>query len=234
MAVVTVGVRPSADPAPAARDLAVFDLDRTLVRGSTLGLLARALTTTGRVRRRELARHALHEAVFASKGLGARTLERLCERTLRLARGHPQDDLREVAMAIVPQVVEATYPAARLLLEHHRTRADRLVLLSAAPQELVEAVAAALGFDQGLGTVAEVADGAYTGRLEGPFCHGPGKLVRLCKAVGPVDLRRATAYADSSSDLPMLLAVARPVAANPDRRLTAAARAAGWPILRFA
>ena len=68
-----------------------------------------------------------------------------------------------------------------------------------------------------------------TGRLDGPFCHGDGKLARLRDELA-VDLRRATAYTDAASDLPLLQACAFPVAVHPDRALEAAARAAGWPI----
>jgi phosphoserine phosphatase len=45
-----------------------------------------------------------------------------------------------------------------------------------------------------------------------------------------VDLLRSYAYADSISDLPMLEAVGRPVAVNPDRRLRSAAEERGWQV----
>ena len=72
-----------------------------------------------------------------------------------------------------------------------------------------------------------------TGRLDGPFCYGSAKIDRLVTDVGAVDLRRAVAYADSASDLPVLLACGTPVAVNPDRGLRAVAVDRRWPIMRF-
>lgn len=139
----------------------------------------------------------------------------------------------EVAVTVAPLVASRVFSAAHWLLEQHTERGDRVILLSAGPQELVEAVAATLGMPTALGTVAEVVDGRYTGRLSGPFCHGEGKLNRLRTLLGPVELRRTTAYGDAASDLPVLRAVARPVAVNPDRGLATAATANRWPILRL-
>ena len=73
----------------------------------------------------------------------------------------------------------------------------------------------------------------FTGRLEGPFCHGRGKVARLWVELGTADLSGATAYSDSMSDLPLLTAAGAPVAVNPDRRLRREARTQGWPVLTF-
>ena len=107
------------------------------------------------------------------------------------------------------------------------------MLLSASPQELVESVAEALGFDTAVGTLAEVVDGRYTGLLAGPFCHGEGKLARLRHVIGPVELASAVAYADAASDAPLLRACGSPVAVNPDSKLSSLAAASGWPVLRL-
>lgn len=125
------------------------------------------------------------------------------------------------------------YRGARWLLERHLEHGDRVVLLSAGPQELVAAIASILGADVGVGTVAEVVDGRYTGRIDGPFCHGAGKLERLLGQVDRGDLVACTAYGDSESDLPVLRAAARAVAVNPDRPLALVARSSRWPIIRF-
>ena len=86
-----------------------------------------------------------------------------------------------------------------------------------------------------LGTVSEIVDGVYTGRLAEPFCYGPGKALAMEKVARHegYDLSRSYAYTDSISDLPMLESVGHPVAVNPDRRLEAVARERGWPIIEF-
>lgn len=243
MAVVAAGARPLTEtPSAAARNIGinradarfgVFDLDRTLLPGSSLGHFARGLAGAGLLRRWDLARHALHRGLFAGWGLQPRTLERICGELVHAARGELQADVIEVAQAVAPLVAHRLFPGARWLLDQHIERGDRLILLSAGPQELVEAVSGAIGISTALGTVAEVFEGRYTGRLIGPFCHGEGKLHRLRTLLGPVELRRTSAYGDATSDLPVLWAVARPVAVNPDRGLTAAAETNRWPIIRL-
>jgi phosphoserine phosphatase len=77
------------------------------------------------------------------------------------------------------------------------------------------------------------ARGLHTGRSLGEVCFGAGKL-RLARAFAEgrgVSLADCTFYTDSYSDLPMLEAVGRPVAVNPDRRLLRRAERAGWPVL---
>ncbi len=107
--------------------------------------------------------------------------------------------------------------------------------MSAAPQEIVEPLAHALGMTGGIGTRSEVDDGLYTGELEGPFCYGPGKVEAMQEVASwnGYDLGQSYAYSDSASDLPMLDAVGHPVAVNPDSKLERHARRNGWPIVIF-
>ena len=78
-------------------------------------------------------------------------------------------------------------------------------------------------------------DGAFTGRFDGPFVYGPGKVeaMEAFAAEHGVDLTASYAYSDSISDLPMLRAVGHPVAVNPDPPLAEIAREEGWQTMRF-
>ena len=226
-------VRPPRARRRPARRLAVFDLDRTLVPGSTLMELGRALADRRVIDRSAVARHAVRAAVFARRGLPDARIDRVRDCVLAAAADRDQEELASVAREIGPRIASGAYPAARWLIDRHHLAGDVCVVLSASPQELVEAVGAALGADEAIGTRAEVVDGRLTGRLDGPFCHGSGKLDRLRDVLGPVDLDRAAAYADSGSDLPLLRACGHAVAVNPDRRLREEASARGWPVLRL-
>ena len=78
-------------------------------------------------------------------------------------------------------------------------------------------------------------DGRFTGRPEEPLCLGHGKVVRaerLAKSLG-FELKDATFYSDSISDLPLLERVGEPVVVNPDPRLRRTALARGWPVQRW-
>jgi phosphoserine phosphatase len=101
---------------------------------------------------------------------------------------------------------------------------------------VVESLAAVLGMEGGIGTRYEVdAEGAFTGRLDGPFVYGPGKVTAMEAFAGAhdIDLAQSYAYSDSLSDLPMLRAVGNPVAVNPDPPLAAIAKEEDWQVLRF-
>jgi HAD superfamily hydrolase (TIGR01490 family) len=213
--------------------VAVFDLDRTMLRGSSLARFGRAVVERGIVSRTVVRRQLAREAVFAARGLGPVAMERLSSSLLRLVSGRENAPLVSLAHEVGSALAQEAYPAARWLLEWHQEAGDVCVLVSAAPQDLVDAVGSALGFHWTVGTVPEVVGGRLTGRLAGALCHGGGKLLRLYEALGPVDLSTATAYGDSGSDVPLLEACRHPVAVNPDRRLRAVAGSRGWPIVRF-
>lgn len=159
--------------------------------------------------------------------------EQLRDLVLGEVAGRPVATLADLVAEVAEAVASRSYPAGRWLIQRHVAAGDLVVVLSASPQEVVGAVAKRLGAEVGIGTVAEVDDGCYTGRLAGPFCHGAGKLERLHAVLGYPDLAGATAYADSASDLPVLLACGHAVAVNPDRQLRTAALVRSWPVLRL-
>ncbi len=216
-----------------SRPLALFDLDRTLLPGSSLLLVARALAASGEMPTTRLAAAVAANAVFARRGVGVSRTEQLRDLVLAEVSGRPVATLGALVAEVSEAVVSRSYPAGRWLIDRHVAAGDRVVVLSASPQEVVGAVAERLGAEVGVGTMAEVEDDCYTGRLLGPFCHGTGKLDRLRAVLGDVDLADATAYADSASDLPVMMACGHAVAVNPDRQLRAAAATHRWPVLRL-
>jgi HAD superfamily hydrolase (TIGR01490 family) len=234
--VPTTTIAPPARPADFSADdrrLAIFDLDRTLLPGSSLVHLGRALVRAGFLRPHDLSGFAIRELSFRRRGLSHAGADRLRERLLAMAAGFEHAPLVAVVETVGTDVARLVPPAALRLVSQHVELGDYCVVLSSSPQELVERVAAGLGVQRGVGTRTEVVDGCFTGRLDGPFCHSDGKLARLRDELGVVDLSRTFAYSDASSDLPLLSACGYPVAVNPDRRLRSAAKAAGWPIVEL-
>jgi phosphoserine phosphatase len=118
----------------------------------------------------------------------------------------------------------------------HQDAGRATFIVSAAGNGVVETLAAVLGMEGGIGTRYEVdADGNFSGRLDGPFVYGPGKVeaMEAFAARHDIDLGSSYAYSDSVSDLPMLRAVGNPVVVNPDPPLAEIARQEGWQTLRF-
>jgi HAD superfamily hydrolase (TIGR01490 family) len=140
-----------------------------------------------------------------------------------------------VGDAMEPVLRPLVYQEPLRLVQQHRERGDRVYIVSATLQEIVQHIADDLGFDGAVGSTCEIVDGVYTGRTL-RAAHGAGKAeaVRALAAEQGLDLDASTAYSDSYSDVPFLEAVGHPVAANPDRKLRRIAAERGWPVVRFA
>jgi HAD superfamily hydrolase (TIGR01490 family) len=216
---------------------AFFDVDKTLLPGSSLYLFARGLYRRGFYDLRDIAGFAFGQLTFRLTGAeGRRGMEAAREQALAFIEGKRQSDLRQIGHDIVVEVIgPRIYPGMRRVIDVHHANGDKTYLVTAAPRELAERIAAYLGMDGALGTEAELVDGTYTGRLVGPVLHGPAKLdavVDLADRLG-IDLRASSAYSDSVNDRPLLEGVGHPVAVNPDRVLRELAAERGWPVQDF-
>lgn len=214
---------------------AFFDLDRTLISGSSAYTLALQARKAGMIPNVEFVRDAAGAATFKLFGASDDTTAAVRARVLKAVTGMRQSDLQALNVEILPRLLARLRPEARRLLDRHRQAGRDTFIVSAAPQEIVEPLAHSLGMTSGIGTRSKVVDGFYTGELDGPFCYGAGKveaMVELANWNG-YQLDLCYAYSDSASDLPMLEAVGHPVAVNPDAKLERHARRHGWPIVIF-
>ncbi|HET9938040.1 MAG TPA: HAD family hydrolase [Gaiella sp.] len=217
------------------RAAAFFDLDRTLISRSSSLALAKPFRARGLIRRRDLARAAAAQLVFARFGAGNARVGQTADSAMAILRGLPVTLMREIAAeAWEPVLKPLVYREALERAAEHHERGERVYIASAALQEVVEEISSRLGFEGAIASRAEVLDGAYTGRLERRL-YGDAKAVALRELAGDqgIDLARSTAYSDSSSDVPFLDAVGHPVAVNPDRALRRVASERGWPVQRF-
>ena len=215
------------------RAAAFFDLDRTLIRGSANFPLAVAAFRAGYVPPRQLLHDAVNAVGFVVAGASDERSAALRERILRAVAGHPAADVVALGDAFIPQVAAGVLPEARVLLDRHARAGEDRIVVSASPIEIVGRIAEQIGLEGAVGTRSEIVDGCYTGRLEGAFCYGAGKVteVRRLAAERGYDLAACTAYSDSISDLPFLEAVGTAVAVNPDKELRAVARERGWRVV---
>lgn len=214
---------------------AFFDLDRTLISGSSAFTLAIAAWRAKLVPSRQFAKDALEALRFRMSGASDDTSHGVRDRILGAVTGQRVDDLVALNADIIPALLESVRPESRRLVEQHRQAGRATYIVSASPIELVEPLATALGMTAGIGTRSEIVDGIYTGSLVGPFCYGHGKVeaIRELARWEGLDLAQCYAYSDSASDLPMLEAVGHPVAVNPDQRLERVAGSRGWPVVVF-
>ncbi len=213
---------------------AIFDLDRTLLQGGTGPLLSRAMYDLGVVSRR-LPGEGLLYKIFDTVGETLPSIALARQATL-VARGRSESTFDAAAAAAAEVIARAIHPFALSLIEQHRAAGRPVVLATTTPYHLVKPLADRLGVDHVIATRYRITDeGTFDGGLDGPFVWSRGKLqaVREWAEAQGVDLAESYAYSDSIYDLPLLSAVGRPAAVNPDPRLTVYALARGWPIVHF-
>ena len=214
---------------------AFFDLDRTLLRRSSALALAGLFRKRGLISRWDMVRAATWQLLFVARGASHESVRRAAEDGLKILAGTTPEELRDlVADAMEPILRPLVYAEPLHLVQQHHERGEKVYIVSATLQEIVDAIAADLGLDGALGTVCEVKDGKYTGRAERSL-HAEAKAdcVRAVAEHEGYDLAECTAYSDSHTDLPFLETVGHPVAVNPDRALRRIARERGWPVLEF-
>jgi HAD superfamily hydrolase (TIGR01490 family) len=226
---------PSAPYPTTGSAAAFFDLDRTLISGSSAFVLAIAARKAGLIATSQFVRDAGSAVAFRLSGASDDTSHGVRDRILGAVKGVRVDDLVALNVDIVPKLMAKVRPEAMRLLDLHRHAGRATYIVSASPIELVEPLAKALGMTAGIGTRSEIVDGVYTGELSAPFCYGPGKvdaMEEIARWEG-LELDRCWAYSDSASDLPMMHAVGHPVAVNPDAKLERIAGEEGWPVVVF-
>ncbi len=217
-------------------EAAFFDLDKTVIAKASLLAYGATLRREGYISRRLALRAALGQVVFRVFGADDRRMAKVRDASLRMARGWDQRRLRTLVEETLHEVIgPIVYDEALELLHEHRRAGRRVYLVSSAPAEIVDPLAAYLGTDGAVSTRARLdAHGRYTGEVEF-YAHGPSKAsaIRRLAAEQGIDLESSFAYSDSATDVPMLSAVGNPVAVNPDRELRRTATANGWEVRSF-
>jgi len=224
-----------ATPEGAGNGAAFFDLDRTLMAGSSGLYWARAARSAGLLTRRRMARYGWENLKFRLQGSTDQATDRVRREVGEMIAGQRVANLQRLAPKVLAGVLPRLYPQMLEVAYAHQDARRPVFICTAASQEMADMLAAVLGFDGALGARSEIVDGRYTGRAAGPFTYREGKAqaMRELAAREGLELSASYAYSDSESDLPMLRAVGHPVAVNPDSRLRRVAREEGWEIMRF-
>jgi HAD superfamily hydrolase (TIGR01490 family) len=222
-----------ADPTAAA----FFDVDNTMMMGASLFWFARGLAARKYFTTRDLAGFVWQQAKFRIAGNeSAGDMHTIRENALAFVAGREVADIASAGEEIYDELMaDRIWSGTRSLAQQHLNAGQRVWLVTATPVELASIIAHRLGLTGALGTVSEIVDGKYTGRLVGELMHGPAKaeaVLALAEREG-LDLTRCTAYSDSANDLPMLSLTGTAVAVNPDSELRAIARSRGWQIRDF-
>lgn len=218
------------------RGAAFFDLDRTLMSGSSGAQFGRAAFRSGMVSRRQMMRWGVQHVLYRLRGASDEDTEALVEELRELLNGVPERDLKRMVPDLMASILPRVYPQMLAEVRAHQDAGRPAFIVSAASHGVVELLAQVLDMEGGIGSRYEVDEhGRYTGELVGGLNYGSLKVgpMRRFAADHDLDLDASWAYSDSISDLPMLELVGNPVVVNPDAELLAVARERGWQVMRF-
>ena len=224
------------------RQMAVFDLENTIIASNVVAtyswLATRRLGTADRVR--FVGRTLLEAPALLAQD--RRDRSDFLRAFYRRYEGAPVEELRQDAVEHFSDLLlTRSFPDAVRRVRRHRELGHTTVLITGALDIAIEPLAPL--FDHvvcaRLGTRVESTRSGPTEVLTGHLEEVPPTaearariIVDLCSELD-LDPREAVAYADSSSDLPMLEAVGFPVAVNPEPRLASIARKRGWLVEDF-
>ena len=214
---------------------AFFDLDRTLVAGSSGIYWARAAVDAGIVSRRQMVRLFGANIKFRLRGSTDESTEIIRARLAELVAGRDAMQLRRMMPEVLAGVLPRLYPQMLQIAYDHQDAGRRVYIATASSQIVADMLSDVLGFDGGIGAVPEIVDGKMTGADADVFPYRDGKAQRMIELAERerIDLAASYGYSDSESDLPMLRLVGHAVAVNPDSDLEKVAQEEGWEILRF-
>lgn len=213
--------------------VAFFDLDHTLLDGSSGNLYARLMVREGYMKPRALFWVTWYSILYSLNRLPRREVYRKVLGTM--GRYTALEMIEMMDRGFEKVIVPRLYAGGVELVRMHREMGHRTVLATAAGEYVAERVRAQVGTDDVIATPIPVDKDRITAELDGPTAFMEGKLEmarEYCLGHG-VDLADCYFYSDSASDLPLLEAVGHPVLVNPKLKLKRAAKGRGWPVLLF-
>jgi HAD superfamily hydrolase (TIGR01490 family) len=220
---------------PRPLPLTLFDLDHTLLDGDSDVLWCDFLLRRGELDRATF--ESRNQRMAGDYQAGTVSPQAFCEFYVGTLAGRSRAQWEPLRREFHDSVIVPRIGCrAHKLVERHREAGELVVLTTATNRFITELTAAHLGLPHLIATECDTdGDGRFTGRIAGTLNMREGKVTRLHEwlAVQRIELRDcdSTFYSDSINDLPLLLAVRRPVAVNPDMRLAAEAAERGWPVL---
>lgn len=217
-------------------NLALFDLDYTLLHGDSDHAWGQYLVERGIRDREEFGRR--NDAFWAQYKAGTLDINAYLRFALEPIAGKTPAELKPLHDAFMAEkIAPMIRPAARALVAKHA--GDLMAIVTATNAFVTAPIAAAFGVQTLIACDVEIVDGRYTGNPSGLPSFREGKITRVESWLASLgksfaDFDKVWFYSDSLNDLPLLERVSHPVAVNPDQTLRAHAQTHGWPIIEIA
>ena len=216
-------------------ELALFDLDNTLLSGDSDYEWAQFLIERGLLDRSEY--EARNERFFSQYKEGRLDIHEFLAFQLAPLARHPREELdRWHAEFMRTRVLPIVRAKGRELVRKHRAQNHLCAIVTSTNSFITAPIARELGVEHLLATELEVRGGRFTGKPSGTPSFRMGKVTRLAEWLGGRGQTLASFgaswfYSDSHNDLPLLERVTHPVAVDPDEVLRREALARGWQVI---
>jgi HAD superfamily hydrolase (TIGR01490 family) len=217
--------------------VAFFDVDNTLLKGSTLFFLGRGMYQRGFFTRKDISAFVLANIRYRLTGKeNKEEIARFQNAATDFIKGHNVIEIEKIGQEIYEEYVSpAIWQGTVELAREHLAKDEEVWLVTATPLDMANLMAKRLGLTGALGTKAEIENGVYTGKIIGNILHGREKVaaIKELSFERSFDLKDCYAYSDSHHDIPLLEAVGNPRAINPDTLLKIRAYRDNWPVYEF-
>jgi len=216
------------------KDIAIFDIDNTIIQGQSQALFVQFLRKNGYMS--FFYYISLMIWVIAYRlGLVSNPL-RPMKYGLSFIRGKTINEADQILNKFFNTVmVKKIYPEVIKIINEHK-KADRIIILvSNVPDVLVKKLADYLKIENYLSTVLEIKDGIYTGNIIGDIMYGEQKLnsIKMFVELHRLSFENSWGYGDHESDMFVLERVTHPYAVNPSKGLKVLSIRNNWPVLNF-
>ena len=217
--------------------VAFFDVDNTLLKGSTLFFLGRGMYQRGFFTKKDISAFVLANLRYRLTGKENRDeIVRFQNAACEFIKGQNVIEIEKIGQEIYEEYVSpAIWQGTVEIAQEHLAKGEEVWLVTATPLDMANLMAKRLGFTGALGTKAETKDGIYTGKMIGNLLHGREKAVAIkeLSQSKSFDLKNCYAYSDSHHDIPLLESVGNPRVINPDTLLEIRAYRDNWPVYDF-
>ncbi len=219
-------------PRTQLRPAAFFDLDRTLVAGSSGAAVLVEMYHEGILAGGPCWRESSVAVRFRLWGIDDDKTDAVLARISGYVSGVHHSRLDAVTANALERIQPRVFPSIVARVREHQRAGEPVYLVTASTRNSLTR-SPPPSISTALSAAARRSSTATTPAGRGPFVYGEGKVeaITALAAGEGLDLSASVAYSDSISDLPMLRAVGRPIAVNPDKELRRIAEAEGWEIL---
>jgi HAD superfamily hydrolase (TIGR01490 family) len=217
--------------------VAFFDVDNTLLKGSTLFFLGRGMYQRGFFTKKDISAFVLANLRYRLTGKENKDeITRFQNAACEFIKGHNVIEIEKIGQEIYEEYVSpAIWQGTIEIAQEHLSKGEEVWLVTATPLDMASLMVKRLGFTGALGTKAEIENGVYTGKMIGNLLNGREKALAIVELANQNGfcLENCYGYSDSHHDIPLLEAVGSPRVINPDTLLRIRAYRDNWPVYDF-